>query len=86
MSMAKLTLSMEKDVIRTAKRLARQRKTSVSAMVTRYVRSMAAPEGRKRIPIGPVTRRATGLARLPKGKSDRQVLVEALMEKHGLNK
>jgi len=33
-------------------------------------------------PIGPLTRRAGGVIRLPKGKTARQVLEEALLEKY----
>ena len=81
--MKKLTLSMEEETIQEAKRLAAQRGTSVSAMFSRLVQAMAQRPGQRR-ELGPITRRATGLVKLPPDKSDRELLEEALMEKHGL--
>lgn len=83
--MGKLTLSVDDDVIRAAKRMARCEKTSVSAMVTRMLRARA--EVRRQpddIPPDSITARATGIARLPKGKTAEDVLAEALMEKYGI--
>jgi hypothetical protein len=79
--MKKLTLSMDEEVIEQAKRVAAEQGTSVSAMFSNIVRVMAIRKGEK-IEIGPLTRRATGLAKLPPGKTDRELLVEALIEKH----
>jgi hypothetical protein len=74
---------MDESVIRQAKELAHARGTSVSAMVTNIVRSMAS--GRTRpIRLGPITRRATGIAKWPAGKEYRELLEEALMEKYGI--
>lgn len=81
--MTKLTLSMTEEDVETAKRLAKERGTSVSAMVTSYVRGVAAAR-RKPFKVGPITRKATGLVRLPSDKSDRDLITEALMEKYGL--
>jgi hypothetical protein len=78
----KLTLSMDEDVIEKAKRLAAANNTSVSAMFTGIIRGMA-KRTRSEIPIGPIARKATGIVKLPKGKSDREILTEALMEKYG---
>jgi hypothetical protein len=41
--MAKLTLSVDEHVISVAKRYARQRRVSISAMVETYLASVAAP-------------------------------------------
>jgi hypothetical protein len=82
--MKKLTLSMDEETIAEAKRLAAESGTSVSAMFARLVRAMAArPEAG--IPIGPITRQATGLVKLPDGKTDRELIEEALMDKYGLD-
>ncbi len=81
--MKKLTLSMDEETIREAKRLAAEQGTSVSAMFSRLVRAMAHEPG-KDIEIGPVTRRATGIVKFPEGKTDKELLVEALMEKYGI--
>lgn len=80
--MTKLTLSTEKSVIDKAKRLAAQRQTSVSAMFVQYVTALDRSSGEEDIPIGPITRKATGLINLPPQRSARQVLEEALAEKY----
>ena len=74
--MKKLTLSVDGETIAQAKRLAAERGTSVSAMFSRLVRAMAHEKGRK-VVIGPITRRATGLVNLPRGKTDRQLVEES---------
>jgi len=78
----KLTLSARTDVIKEAKRLAKRHRTSVSAMFERMIRAMAERESDKR-PLGPLTRKATGVITIPKGKSDRQLIEDALSEKYG---
>lgn len=82
--MTKLTLSVEKDVVAQAKKLSAERGTSVSAMFTHFIRSAGRSKGLRE--IGPLTRKATGLARLPRGKSDRGLLADALAEKYGIGK
>ncbi len=83
--MPKLTLSADRKVIEQAKRLARENNTNVSSMFERFVRALARQRGRSG-PIGPIARRASGLVSLPKGKTSRDVLVDALMERYGLDK
>jgi hypothetical protein len=58
--MKKLTLSMEEETIKEAKRLAAERGTSVSAMFSRIVQAMAHEPG-EGIEIGPITRRLSGI-------------------------
>ena len=81
-TMTKLTLSVPKDVSRKAKELAKERGTSVSAMVSDFVRSQANASYR-RIPPGPLALKVSGIAKLPEGKTYRELLEEALMEKYG---
>lgn len=81
--MTKLTLSAEPDVIAEAHRLAELHGTSVSAMFSRMIRLLSRRE-RERPGIGPGARKASGLIRLPEGKSDRDVLEEALAKKYEL--
>lgn len=81
--MTKLTLSMEKSVVRQAKQLAKARKTSVSAMVSDFVRS-ASLHTLPRQKLSPVVRSVAGIAKLPTDKTDRELLEEALMEKYGI--
>jgi len=85
--MKKLTLSAEEGVIREAKRVARRNRTSVSAMFGRFVRSLAGPgKAVDDIPPDSIAARVTGVLSLPKGKTPRDVLSEALMEKYGVKK
>ena len=80
--MKKLTLSVDEEIIEQAKKLAAERGTSVSAMFSSLVRVMAREKAGK-IGLGPITRRATGLVKLPRGKGDRELVAEALAERHG---
>jgi hypothetical protein len=82
--MAKLTLSVDKDVVTEAKRYAKANNTSVSALFTNFVLSLNAP--RRRMKIGPLTRKLTGIMKLPPGKDFREVLTDALMEKYEITK
>jgi len=87
MPTVKLTLSADEKVIRKARQLARKNKTSISAMFSRLVLALSKREARKpRQELGPVTRKALGLVKLPRGKSDKRLLEEALMEKYGFKK
>lgn len=83
--MTKLTLSMDEAVVAKAKEIAHAQGTSVSAMVSNIVRSMATGRTRQ-IKLGPITRRATGLVKLPPDKDYKKLIEEALMEKYGMNK
>lgn len=87
MATVKLTLSADEEVVRKARRLARKGNTSISAMFSRFIliqsrREQPTPEER----LGPLTRKALGLGKLPAGASYRQVLEEALVEKYGIRK
>ncbi len=82
MADSKLTLSADKDVIEAAKRLARENRTSVSAMFSRLLLAMTSERSSAKA-LGPITRKATGLVKIPTHKGDRQLLEEALSEKYG---
>ncbi|MCL2700674.1 MAG: ribbon-helix-helix domain-containing protein [Phycisphaerae bacterium] len=77
--MQKLTLSMDPEVIDMAKQLAKQRGISASEMISRIIRVMADPERPAR--IGPLTRQATGMFKLPEGKSVEELIEEAKAER-----
>ena len=81
--MKKLTLNAEPEVIDEARRLAEAQGTSVSSLFARIVRFLAQREGH-RLPVGRLTRSASGLVKLPRGKGEREVLEDALVEKYGL--
>jgi hypothetical protein len=84
----KLTLNADSQTIVTAKQLAAERGISVSAMFSQFVEALAG--GRRSAAgeladldqeIGPITRRATGLVKLPPGKTVRQLLAEIRTER-----
>ena len=77
----KLTLNADPKVVAKAKKIARQQKTSVSALFDRFVRSIAV-EG-EAAPVGPLTKKATGILARSR-RSDRQLLEDALLERHNL--
>ncbi len=83
--MKKLTLSADPTVIRKARRLARKNKTTISAMFARFIRLMDTDDAQA-APISPIARKASGMLKLPKGKTDRAVLEEALEDKYGLKR
>jgi hypothetical protein len=83
--MSKLTLSADPAIVELAKALAAEQGTSVSAMFERFI-TLAAAKRRRTIPLGPLTRRMTGIVKIPKGDaSARTVLEEALLDRHGLS-
>jgi len=81
--MKKLTLSADPAVIEEAREMAERTGTSVSSMFERFVRLLAV-QRRSARPLGPLTRKASGMITLPKGRSERQIIEDALLEKHGL--
>jgi hypothetical protein len=80
---SKLTLSVDKDIVKDVKRLAKKQGTSVSAMFENYARAITHSTRRER-PLGPLTQKASGMLKVPPEKSYRQLLEEALLEKYGL--
>jgi hypothetical protein len=82
MALSKLTLSADSELIRTAKRLARARKTSVSALFSEHIRDLTGKEALNLQDLGPLTRRGLGLARLPANQSKSDLITAALMDKH----
>jgi hypothetical protein len=81
--MAKLTLNADREVIEKAKRLAAQRRTSVSALFSRIIRALGDGHEKERT-VGRLARRASGVIELPKGKSHKEVLGDSLRDKYGL--
>jgi hypothetical protein len=86
MPTTKLTLSADKELIRQAKKLAEEEGTSLSSMFSRFLQAVLR-ERRKPERLGPLTRQALGLAKLPPDKCHkdyRELLEEALTERYGL--
>jgi len=82
MPTTKLTLSVERGLIEEGKKLAAKEGTSLSAMFSRLLRAVLAERRREARP-GPLTRKATGLVKLPESKTDREILTEALADRYG---
>jgi hypothetical protein len=83
--MPKITLNADSKTVSLAKKLAQINQTSVSDMFCRFIKSLAVGD-KTEIKLGPLTRKMTGIIKLPHGKSDRDVLTEALMDKYGVKK
>ncbi len=77
----KLTLSVDRELVRVAKQMARRRGTSLSAMFERFIRSMTRSESPDE-PLGPLTSQALGMVRLPEGRDAADLVAEALAEKY----
>lgn len=86
MATTKLTLSADALLVRQAKRLAKEQKTSVSGMFSRYIENLVKVRRLDVHALGPLTRRASGMVKLPKGKSEEEILHQALAAKYGLRK
>ncbi|MGC9455858.1 MAG: DUF6364 family protein [Phycisphaerae bacterium] len=80
--MNKLTLSADEKTIQSAKRIAGKHNTSVSALFSRFVHSMEKRQWAG-APLGPITKKASGLVSLPKSRSDKELLSDALADRHG---
>ncbi len=51
-------------------------------MFERFIRLLGSRQEQRA--LGPLTKKASGIVRLPQGKSDTQLLEEALLERYGL--
>ena len=81
MGTRRLTLSVPEDVVKDAKRYAARHKTSVSAMFTRFVMAIAQSDTDHEMPLGPITLKATGIASLPRERTERELLEDALEDR-----
>ncbi len=77
----KLTLSADRQLIAEAKRVAKRAGTSLSSMFARFLEAVLRGRSAEGKP-GPVTRKASGLGKLPANKTDRRLLEESLAEKY----
>ena len=84
--MKKLTLNAEESVIEEAKLIAREQGTSVSALFSRWIGFLAHRKQASRIPANSITARARGVAQLPQGQSEKDVLADALTEKYAADR
>ena len=82
MPQSKLTLSADKEIIEQARKIAREKNSSISAMFSQYIQAIADLEEYAQ-DLGPLTKKASGIINLPEDKTDKELLDEALWEKHG---
>ena len=82
MALTKLTLSMEPGLVEAAKRLAAERGSSLSAMLSRLLRAMDIARQADESAFAPLTSSVSGLVRLPEGPSDADLLADALAARH----
>lgn len=84
--LTKLTLTIDRDVIEKAKGYARKRKRSVSRMVEDYLLAVSSADSAELSGVvheGALTRSVTGMFKDEyKGQSYRDLLEDALVEKH----
>jgi len=81
MRMTKLTLRLDKSLVKEAKRFAKDEGASLSSLFRIFLH-WAVKSRRKWEGVGPITLRATGLVRFPSGKSERELLEDALVERY----
>ena len=84
--MKKLTLSARESTIATAKRLAAENGTTISAMFERMIVLLDSKQNSRKAKLGPMTRNASGLIELAGDANGREVLEEALLERFGSTK
>ena len=87
MPATKLTLSADMEIIELAREQAKREGISISAMFSNFVR--AKNQKREKSKYGPLTRRMLEIGdeasrKIPKNKTDRELIEEALAEKYGV--
>lgn len=78
--MPNITLTLPARTIAKAKRLAKERKISVSALVGQIIQAIDHPRSSDH--LTPKTREASGLVKWPNGKNHRRLIEEAMVERH----
>ena len=83
MTMSRLTLSADEEIIAKARRQAKADKTSISTMFANFIKAREAKKSSKSKPeLGPLTREATGMLKVPPDFDFREALTDALIEKY----
>ncbi len=79
----KLTLSIEEQVVESAKKYAKKQGRSLSNIVEEYLKSIAKHKQRiKKTELHPLVEELCGSVKIPKDKSYDEILGEALIEKY----
>ena len=80
--LTKLALNAEPQTVASAQRMAAEQGTSVSALFADLITSLAKKGRHLPAKDAPITRRLRGVMTLPPGKTDRELLEGALLEKY----
>lgn len=78
----KLTLTIEQEVIKTAKRYAQAKGRSLSDLIESYLKTLSGNEG-SNTELSPKVKRLVGAVKLPQDFDYKKALNEAIEEKHG---
>ncbi len=77
----KLTLSIEQEVIKTAKVYAQKKGRSLSELIENYLKTLISNE-KKNDDLSPRTKRLVGAVKLPKYFDYKKTLEEEILKKH----
>jgi hypothetical protein len=88
MSTTKLTLSTDEQIIALAREQSKREGISISAMFSNFIRAKASKK--KIVKYGPLTRQMLAIGqeaskKIPKNKTDKELLEESLAEKYGID-
>jgi hypothetical protein len=75
----KLTLTLDKKIIKAAKEYAKKNNISLSGIVELYFKTLS--EEAEKIKIGPITRQLSGMVNFNTEKTDKELLEDALMKR-----
>ena len=78
----KLTLTLDNEIILTAKQYARENGISLSKMVEHYFKGITKDVSWDNSPIPPITKELSGFAKMSTSKSDKELLAAALENKY----
>jgi len=78
----KLTLTIEKDIIEKAKKYARKRERSLSALVENYLKTLADDSNKKEEKLTPIVKSLKGSFKLPESFDYKKELTGRLSEKY----
>jgi len=80
----KLTLAIDETVIKKAKEYALKKKMSLSKLVEFYFSSITSASSKKKQEFAspPITSELSGMVKTKKAFKDKDILLEALIEKH----
>ncbi len=79
MTTTKLTLTLDHKTIETAKRYAKEHKTSLSQMIEYYFRAISSESEDPLYDIPPITKDLSGIAKLKSDKTDKELLRDACL-------